>query len=186
MEKDQEKYFYWRLVNLRVWNHCYLASCYSRYHVPRKVRDLTRTKICMRRIFPKHEQFSLLVDNTWCARITGCCHNKMTLHPCHLLWFWGFWLSSRFGLMVSILSPLAGSGKINWPILSHKKRMKTIVTNRKLGNIDRGWSRLWESDLIPELQRRFFEDFGGGLLILDPWFCIYFPGKQKANLHRVV
>ena len=37
----------------------------------------------------------------------------------------------------------------------------------------------------PELQRRFFEDIGGGPLILDPWFCSYFRGKRQANLHGV-
>ena len=37
-----------------------------------------------------------------------------------------------------------------------------------------------------ELQRRFFEDLGGGPLILDPWFCSYFRGKRQADLHGVV
>ena len=36
-----------------------------------------------------------------------------------------------------------------------------------------------------ELQRRFFEDFGGGPLILEPWFCSYFRGKRQAILHGV-
>ena len=33
---------------------------------------------------------------------------------------------------------------------------------RDLGRVGSGWVR------NPEWQRRFFEDFGGGLLILDP------------------
>ena len=37
-----------------------------------------------------------------------------------------------------------------------------------------------------ELQRRFFEDFWGGPLILDPWFWSYIQGKRQANLHGVV
>ena len=37
-----------------------------------------------------------------------------------------------------------------------------------------------------ELQWRFFKNFGGGLLILDPWFCSYFQGKRLANFHGVV
>ena len=42
----------------------------------------------------------------------------------------------------------------------------------------------WKSLIItykgssPELQWRFFEDFGRGPLILDLWFCSYFRGKQ--------
>ena len=37
-----------------------------------------------------------------------------------------------------------------------------------------------------ELQRRFFEDFRGGPLILNSWFFCYFWGKWQANLHGVV
>ena len=37
-----------------------------------------------------------------------------------------------------------------------------------------------------ELQRRIFKDLGGGPLILDPWFCSYFRGKQQANLHMAL
>ena len=37
-----------------------------------------------------------------------------------------------------------------------------------------------------ELQQRFFKDFGGEPLILDPWFSSYFQGKQQTNLHGIV
>ena len=36
------------------------------------------------------------------------------------------------------------------------------------------------------LQQRFNEDFGGGLLILDPGFFSDFQGKRQTNLHGIV
>ena len=60
-------------------------------------------------------------------------------------------------------------------------------------NVDLFLSVICEAELADvgfsketELQWRFFEDIGGGPLILDPWFCSYFGGKQQANLHGVM
>ena len=71
-----------------------------------------------------------------------------------------------------------------WVTIQLTQLYCAVVVAVSIANYDGFWCyRMVQSVSTTELQQRFLEYLGGGLLILDPLFRSYFQGKQQANLH---
>ena len=90
-----------------------------------------------------------------------------------------FWLSKRDRCFSSTI----------WQkkcIINQEVVLSLLFTLLTLSQGANGMKMVGLNTSVLELQQRLFEDFGGGLLTLDPGFCSYFRGKQQANLQGVV